>query len=90
MRQVQELETRIAVLGARLEAVHASKLLSDAELYTLEDVIADYIDCKSATVSASSEEIAAATDRALRLAGLSEGLPKDGAFVRQARRKVIG
>jgi hypothetical protein len=40
-------EQRLAALQARLEALHAAKLLGDDELYALEDMVADYYKLKS-------------------------------------------
>jgi hypothetical protein len=36
-------EQQIAALQARLEAAHAAQLLTDEELFTLEDLIADWV-----------------------------------------------
>ena len=37
----------IASLGTKLEALHATQLLSDEELFTLEDTVADYVELQS-------------------------------------------
>ena len=34
-------EERVVALQARLDAMHAAKLLADAELYAVEDIVAD-------------------------------------------------
>ena len=64
----------VVALQARLEALHAAKLLSDEELYAVWDAIAD------------SEE-AAEDDRVPRLISLSGKMASDRAFARQLQRK---
>jgi hypothetical protein len=84
--EVQTLHTKVEAsklhhqqllaLQQRLEAVHASKLLGDEELYAIEDLIAD-----------STEEDGG--DRVAALISLSSKMVADGAFARQIRRKFV-
>ena len=67
-------EQQLVALQARLEALHATKLLADEELHTVEDAIAD------------SEE-AAEGDRVPALVSLSAKMVSDRAFARQLQRK---
>ena len=74
-------QTQIAALQLRVQAMHAAQLLTDDELYSLEDIIAD--GCESA---ADGEE---GDDRVTvgKMIALSERMAADGAFSRQLRRK---
>jgi hypothetical protein len=79
-------EAQPEALQARLDALHQAELLTDDEVYTLEDCVADFIGCRSsATVAAA--EMGAAAEKAKKLVGLSEGVAKDGMLARQLRRK---
>ena len=85
---------QIQALESRLEALHAAGLLSDEELCALEDVLADLIEararCAGQVVTMHDVLTSAPLGKAHALISLSEGLAKDGAFARQARRKVLG
>ena len=70
-------------LLSRLEALHTAKLLTDAELDALEDVIAD--SCEAATADGSGQ--GAGGPEVARMAGLSDSMASDRAFARQLRRK---
>ena len=87
-------DQQLASLQARLEALHAAKQLTDDELYTLEDAVADYMELRSlmgcgATVTAEMAHSSGAVAKLLKLIGLSEGIAADKAFARQARRKCL-
>ena len=75
---------RLEALQARLDTMHADQLLSDDELYALEDVLADYIELKARRPRDDPE---LRVGPLLALVGLSEGLLSDARFARQARRK---
>ena len=62
----------LLALQARLETLHAAKLLADEELYAVEDIIAEEDD---------------ADGRVAALITLSGKMAGDGAFARQLRRK---
>lgn len=83
-------DEQLLALQSRIEALHKAQLLSDDELYALEDISADYIDFKSSVGGVVTGEMAQGTETArklLKLVALSEGMAADGAFARQARRK---
>ena len=85
-------EAQILALGSRLEALHAAGLLTDEESNAFEDLVADFIDVR-ATVGAVTMGVVRfnpAADKTQRLVALSESMPKDAAFARQARRKFAG
>ena len=55
--------------------------------HALEDAVADYISLGLVTAEMASAH--AAAGKLLQLVLLSEGMPKDEAFARQARRKFV-
>ena len=64
-------------LQSRLESLHAAKLLTDEELYRLEDAIADGV-----------EDEEGGGERVGKLVALSARLAGDAALARQLRRKL--
>ena len=84
-------DEQLAALEARLEALHAAQLISDDELFAVEDCIADFFEAK-ATFEVATLEIAGA-NRAVgkvhKLVLLSEGVAKDPMLARQLRRKFV-
>ena len=70
-------DQQLIALQARLEALSAAKLLTDDELFAVEDVIAD-----------SSGE-PSGDDQLTMLLALSARMATDSAFARQLRRKVV-
>jgi hypothetical protein len=70
-------DQQLIALQARLEALGAAKLLTDDELFAVEDVIGD-----------SSGE-ALGDDQVAMLLALSARMATDSAFARQLRRKVV-
>ena len=82
---------QIDAVTARLEALHAAQLLSDEELFALEDCMADFIEAKGTVevVTADTVNTVRAVGRMHKLISLSEGMPRDAMFARQLRRKLI-
>ena len=82
---------QIASLGTKLEALHATQLLSDEELFTLEDTVADYVELQSSmgVVTLGAAHAIRAADKLVKLVALSDHIVADGAFSRQARRKYL-
>jgi hypothetical protein len=72
-------DQQLVALQGRLEALSAAKLLTDDELFAVEDVIAD---------STGSGE-ASGDDQVTMLLALSARMAMDSAFARQLRRKVV-
>ena len=71
-------------LQARFEALHGSKLLSDDELYILENLVIDNLeDSERAGGGRTSYSVVGS------LARLSERVASDAGFARQLRRKYI-
>ena len=82
---------QIEAVTARLEALHGAQLLSDDELFALEDYIADFYEAFAAcgVVTMQTVSTSPAMGKAHRLVALSEGMPKDAMFSRQLRRKFV-
>ena len=82
---------QVDAVTARLEALHAAQLLSDEELFALEDCMADFIEAKGTVevVTADTVNTVRAVGRLHKLISLSEGMPRDAMFARQLRRKLI-
>jgi hypothetical protein len=70
-------DQQLIAFQARLEALSAAKLLSDDELFAVEDVIGD------------SGGEASGDDQVAMLLALSARMATDSAFARQLRRKVV-
>ena len=84
-------DEQLAALEARLEALHAAQLISEDELFSLEDCIADFCEAK-AIFEVLTTEVAhanSAVGKVHKLVVLSEAVPKDAMFARQARRKFV-
>ena len=83
-------EQQLTALQARLEALHAEKLLSDDELYALEDMVADFVEYESAgAVTHATVHANENASKLQKLVALSERITADAAFARQARRKYV-
>ena len=82
---------QIGALTARLEGLHAAQLLSDDELFAVEDCVADFLEAKASfdVVTLNVVNASRAVGKAHRLVVLSEGVPKDAMFARQLRRKFV-
>ena len=76
-------------LCTRLEALHGAKLLSDDEFGRLEDCVADGIEATADCDALTREAVQSspAMGRLHKLIVLSEKMPQDAMFARQARRK---
>lgn len=85
-------EEQIAALQARVEVVHAAKLLSSDELHSIEDTVADYLELKALMRDVVTLDMIHTNETAsklLKLVSLSEAVASDGMFARQARRKYM-
>ena len=82
-------DQQIEALTARLQAAHAAKLLSDSELFSAEDCVADFLEVK-ASVGVVTLEILNAypvAGKMQKLVVLSGGIADDAMWSRQVRRK---
>ena len=88
-------EEQLATLQSRLEAMRAAQLLTDEELFALEDLCADHVQAQASTIAVLSQDLVCssaaygATAKLAQLVGLSEALASDAGFARQARRKFV-
>ena len=79
-------EAQLELLQTRLDALHQAKLLTDDEVFKLEDCVAEFIECRS-SLTVAAAQMGAAAEQVKKLVGLSEGVAKDGMLARQLRRK---
>ena len=83
-------DEQLAALQARLAALHDAQLLNEDELNVLEDLCADFAELQSmSALDLRDRALVDAASRLRRLAGLSEKMPGDKAFARQAIRKFV-
>jgi flagellar biosynthesis protein FlhF len=75
-------EQQLASLQSRVEALHASSLLSDDELFVIEDSIVDCIGMLSEAVATSTD-----VDKVVKMISISEKVASDRTLARQLRRK---
>jgi adenine-specific DNA methylase len=75
-------EEELRGLGGRLTAMHAAKLLTDEQLWTMEDIVAD-----CAVVLASATVTDSVVDKVLQMLRLSASIEADGSLARQLRRR---
>ena len=86
---------QLTTLQARLETIHQAKLLTEEELFALEDLCADYVELKTISAGVMTKEMALASPALeaaatlYKLVGVSEQVAGDAAFARQARRKFV-
>ena len=80
-------EEQLAALQSRLEAMHAAQLLTDEELFALEDICVDYIALGLVTAEMAGGN--AAASKLLQLVRVSEGVAADASFGRQAKRRFV-
>ena len=80
---------QVQALSARLAALHAARLLSDDELFGLEDCIADFVEAKGSAVDVLAMPLTtiSAVGTVCKLAMVSESVAQDAMFARQLRRK---
>ena len=91
-------DEELALLQARLRRLHAAQLLSDEELFILEDTMADYVELKLETPMTITREMLqsmkvgatlAPAKAVTKLAGLSSAIAEDSALARQLKRKCL-
>ena len=98
-QQIEELKApqeaisaqQVEALTARLEAMHAAKMLSDDELFAVEDCVADFVEARAACEVVTMETVNTnrAVGKAHKLVALAEAMPGDAMFARQLRRKFV-
>lgn len=91
-------EQQLTALQARLEGLHATKLLADEELFALEDLIADWVELRASapagqvidqqTIYADGGRFGCVV-KLHTLVAVSEAVAGDAALARQVRRKFL-
>ena len=93
-------DEELITLQARLEALHAAELLAEAELFVVEDLIADFVELQAtvpdggvlsqeAIYSAVVGGSCAPAVKLHKLVRLSNKMGSDAAFARQVKRKFV-
>jgi hypothetical protein len=96
-------EEQLKALQDRFDALHAAKLLTDAELFALEDVIADFLELRAsvgtitfdmafvshADYAGTPSQTFSVAAAMHKMVSLSAGLASDAAFARQLKRKFV-
>ena len=75
-------DEQLASFQTRLQSLHAARLLTDDELYSIEDTIADCVEVRSTVLITMP-----AVGQVLKMLSLSESIAADGSLARQLRRK---
>ena len=83
-RKEADDEKNLAALQSRLQSLHGAKLLTDDELYSLEDAIVDCIEVIP-TAGASAPEV----EKVAKMMLVSAKVPGDVTLARQLRRKFV-
>eukprot|EP01046_Picozoa_sp_COSAG06_P028636 COSAG06_NODE_2595_length_6614_cov_51.209159_3_plen_337_part_00 len=77
-------EQQLAALQSRLQAMHGSKLLTDDELFSIEDAIVDCVEAMP-TAGASASEV----EKVAKMLLVSSKVASDSTLARQLRRKFL-
>ena len=82
-------ESDLTTLQTRLEGLHAVELLSEAELASLEDVLADFFEASAGCEAVTMEivNMHRAVGQVHMMIAVSKGMAKDPMFARQLKRK---
>ncbi len=78
-------DQQLVALQTRLNAMYSTKLVTEEAMIPLEDCIADFIASKATRADLADLSVVARSVR--QLIALSEGMPVDRMFARQATRK---
>ena len=79
----------VSFLQVRLEALHSAKLLTDEEMFALEDSIADSFGDQDHEDEDGGSSRAVACEKVARLVTLSGRIASNASFARQVRRKYV-
>ena len=84
-------DAQLEALQMRLEALHAAQLISDDELFVLEDHVTDFFEAKAMfeVVTVEVAHANSAVGKVHKLVALSEATTKDAGLARQVRRKFL-
>ena len=79
----------VSSLQVRLEALHSAKLLTDEEMFALEDSIADSFGDQDHDDEDGGSSRTMACEKVARLVTLSGRIASNASFARQVRRKYV-
>ena len=82
-------DEQVAALQARLEALHAAELVTEAELDSLEDTVMDYVTVTATAGAAGDLALHSAAAKLSQLVAMSAAVATDSVFARQARRRFV-
>ena len=81
---------QLAAFESRLDALHEAKLLSDSELFALEDACADYLEAKTSEgITPAMAYSMPAAAKLARMISVSEGIASNARCARQLKRKFL-
>eukprot|EP01043_Picozoa_sp_COSAG02_P012278 COSAG02_NODE_472_length_21636_cov_767.911366_2_plen_261_part_00 len=82
---------QVEALMARLEALHGAQLLSDDELFVIEDAITDFAEARAKIGVVTMDVVHAwrCVGTVHKLVAVSEAVPRDAMLARQLRRKFV-
>ena len=88
----------LSSMQSQLEGMHDSKLITDEELYAIEDLVVDYAELRSSLAGkAITEQMIYSSpgitfggaSKLHKMIGMSTMMPSDVGFARQIRRKFL-
>ena len=81
-------DAKLERLQDRFDTLYQAKLLSDDEMFALQDKVVDFIECRM-SVTVASENVGALAETVKKLVGVCEGVSNDTMLARQLRRKFL-
>ena len=82
---------QVEALVARLQTLHSAQLLSDAEVFALEDTVADFAEARAALGVLTVDVVRSidALSKVHKILAVCEAMPRDEMLARQLRRKFV-
>jgi hypothetical protein len=77
-------QAQVALLLSRVQALHTAQLVTDEELYRIEEIIVD-----GCEIDEAADGAGAGDGQVTKMVALSGRLSMDGVFARQLRRKFL-
>lgn len=77
-------QAQVALLLSRVQALHTAQLVTDEELYRIEEIIVD-----GCEIDEAADGAGARNGQVTKMVALSGRLAMDGVFARQLRRKFL-
>eukprot|EP01043_Picozoa_sp_COSAG02_P023043 COSAG02_NODE_1218_length_13814_cov_250.988844_10_plen_139_part_00 len=82
---------QVDALVARLEGLHAAKLLTDDEFFAIEDLVMDFVEARAAlgVVTTGAVNTVLVVGKVHKLVSVSKAARSDATLARQLRRKFV-